>query len=101
MVISTGDPIKFCLQAMNVQGQRKRGLKDPLPTLNQAKVKLSDGNSSCLIACIIHVHFSSDAIIARFSMEKFNETAAKVRTQTNQKCSDLATHGGKKTRKKK
>eukprot|EP00731_Ephydatia_muelleri_P004914 Em0002g1090a len=86
MLIPARDPIKFCLQAMDVmfsreemeksrfKATRKRGLKDPLPTLDQTKVKLID-----------------DAIIARFGMEQFNDTAAKVRTQANQKCSDLLT----------
>ncbi|KAL5505554.1 hypothetical protein EMCRGX_G007006 [Ephydatia muelleri] len=89
MLIPARDPIKFCLQAMfsreemeksGFKETRKRGLKDPLPTLDQTKVKLID-----------------DAIIARFGMEQFNDTAAKVRTQANQKCSDLLT---KKKRKR-
>ena len=55
MLIPARDPIKFCLQAMDVMFSReemekskfnetrKRGLKDPLPTLDQTKVKLIDG----------------------------------------------------------
>jgi len=53
--------------------------------------------TKCKIAFLIHFHFSPDAIIARFGMKEYNDTAAKVRTQANQKCSDLLTKKKKKT----
>ena len=53
------DPVKFCLQAMDVlftkeelgtkrfKVTRKRGDREPLPTLDEAKVKLIDGKCNC------------------------------------------------------
>lgn len=57
MGIPAKDPIKFCLQAMDIlftkdemkasrfKATRPRGSNKPLPVLNQAKVKLIDGNN--------------------------------------------------------
>ena len=71
MLIPARDPIKFCLQAMDVmfsreemeksrfKATRKRGLKDPLPTLDQTKVKLIDGKK--------YMYYMQDCILNTFS----------------------------------
>ncbi|KAL5500619.1 hypothetical protein EMCRGX_G012210 [Ephydatia muelleri] len=59
---------------------RQRGDRTPNPPLDPLKVRIID-----------------DAIIKRFGIELFNETAPKVRRQANQKCSDIYSKQRNKT----
>eukprot|EP00731_Ephydatia_muelleri_P010390 Em0005g976a len=86
LAIPAKNPIKFCLQAMDIlftrdemahgryKAVRQRGENKPLPPLDPKRVKLID-----------------DAIIKRFGIEYYNKTAPQVKRQANQKCSDLFT----------
>eukprot|EP00731_Ephydatia_muelleri_P026653 Em0018g753a len=92
LAIPAKDPVKFCLQAMDVlfsreemskgryKAVRQRGDRTPNPPLDPLKVRIID-----------------DAIIKRFGIELFNETAPKVRRQANQKCSDIYSKQRNKT----
>ncbi|KAL5493441.1 hypothetical protein EMCRGX_G014624 [Ephydatia muelleri] len=93
LTLPARDPVKFCLQAMDIlftkeelgtkrfKVTRKRGDREPLPTLDETKVKLID-----------------DAIIQRYGLDEYNRTAAQVRRQANQKCSDIGTKVLKKNK---
>ncbi|KAL5493846.1 hypothetical protein EMCRGX_G015078 [Ephydatia muelleri] len=86
LAIPAKNPIKFCLQAMDIlftrdemahgryKAVRQRGENKPLPPLDPKRVKLID-----------------DAIIKRFGIEYYNKTAPQVKRQANQKCSDILT----------
>ena len=116
LAIPAKDPVKFCLQAMDVlfsreemskgryKAVRLRGDRTPNPPLDPLKVRIIDGNSK-LDAFGVQCHnrywfnniLFSDAIIKRFGIELFNETAPKVRRQANQKCSDIYSKQRNKT----